>query len=179
MEEQSLIGDLDLGFDYYENSIYEVVSYTVPEINIAKPLYVATTDMPSDYYAELAHYPFAQALGVPIRTFSHIGREPNYSPNPSFWIPIITNGNIVSICSIVKLENYGFSVTHTKTYSKELGSIAGKTSESYPLYLVLDGEMCYAVISDTAYNITPWAPPANAIPDLDLNGLSVIVKIAY
>ena len=161
-----------------EVPVYDVEIYEYMGGILSGSLYIATVDAPDSVLETSSRIPGEQS--VPICWFTTIGdtEESQNSVTERFELLDLYDGGINKSYSVTAGRNsYGSSAV----IACYLNSLAKKTSEDLPLYLVSSGGFRYAVIGDTAYCLGPWAPELvpEALPELYLGEEPVkVIKIA-
>ena len=150
-----------------EIPVYDVEIYEYMGGILSGPLYLATVDAPDSVLETSERIPGEQS--VPICMFTTIGDTDGIrdSVGTQFWLLDLYESGITKTYW-VHAEGSGYgSSTSTACY---LNSLAKKTREDAPLYLVESGGFLYMVIGDTAYCPNPWAPEwiPEALPELHL-----------
>lgn len=169
------------GITSCENPVYQVELYCVPEKFNKMPLYVATIEMPEAYYQALSPYgtEAEKAAFRPIAFFSHEESISKDVVGDKFWVPIITDDGILFFYFLTQLSDGRIIIqlNTSDTTAAVFNSLAEKTSEETPLYLVQDIESIYGVIGDTAYFFPSWGEPAvNYIPEIYSGDHAVFVE---
>lgn len=160
-----------------ETPIYEVEIYKYMGGILSGPLYIATMDAPESVLETGERIPGEQS--TPICWFSTVGDTEGVrnSVGTQFLLLDLYDGGIFKSYSVRAGSNSYSSSTNIACY---LNSLAKKTGEDMPLYLVSSGGFRYAVIGDTAYCLGPWAPELvpEALPELYFGDESVkVIKI--
>ena len=150
-----------------ETPIYDVEIYKYMGGILSGPLYLATVDAPDSVHETGSRIPGEQS--TPVCWFTTIGDLEGHrdSVGERFELLDLYDGGIVKSYNVgTESKSYGSSAV----IAGYLNSLAKKTSEDMPLYLVSSGEFRYAVIGKIAYCLGPWEPERvpEALPELEL-----------
>jgi len=134
-------------------TVYQVVLWDETADYTSAPLYLATTKAPN-----VINQKRGALLGTyspPIATFTTTSapKDTKENANDVFLLLDLYDQQIINVYTLHrKLEGHSKS----KSLIDPLVSLAKKTSEESPMYLVYDGKFQYAIIGNTAYFISSW-----------------------
>lgn len=166
------------GIKECKNPVYKVCKFDTSQEYTKSDLYIATTEMPQKYYDALSDFirndDVMDKLGTPIATFRHDECENKESIVDLFWVPKLSNGLIKGIYCVGTYSDGKINAT-LSVDRDDLNSLAEKTSEETPMYIVIDQAIEYAVIGDTAYYLY-LEPVVDYIPEIYTGDCDVVVK---
>lgn len=171
------------GITACQNPVYQVAQYSLPAQYSPQTLWVVTRTMP-DAYRETLYSLMDQEtianLGTPILLFTHVESTDSQDvrDHPYYWIPLMQGETIQRFYWIAQTEDGSYATAYSEDCAAKLTSLASKTNQEHPLYLVADGDVLYAVIDDTAYNLNDWGVESftDVIPEIDTQGIAVTVE---
>ena len=142
----------------YENTIFTIESYTIPEEYEKVTLYAATVDVDEIFYTAAEEY----HLSCPgIVVFCHEENTDEPSMLDSVWFPKYVGGELSAFYIISRSEDGQITVRDSAMFGNNLDflmSLAAQTSQENPLYLVADNDFTYALVGDTVYGINNYIP---------------------